>query len=119
MRDVAREAALACRSVMRRQLLPFVMSLALLGTAWQTRATDSAGDRPPVVVSNPPAASLATPLISVRRIPLFLQAPEADRRLVSDLEGVVSGLPNNSCVAVTEHGRLIYGVNETDRKSVV
>ncbi len=98
---------------MRRQLLPFVMSLALLGTAWQTRATDSAGDRPPVVVSNPPAASLATPLISVRRIPLFLQAPEADRRLVSDLEGVVSGLPNNSCVAVTEHGRLIYGANET------
>ena len=64
-------------------------------------------------MSNPPAASLATPLISVRRIPLFLQAPEADRRLVSDLEGVVSGLPNNSCVAVTEHGRLIYGANET------
>ncbi|MDP7410533.1 MAG: D-alanyl-D-alanine carboxypeptidase/D-alanyl-D-alanine-endopeptidase [Acidimicrobiales bacterium] len=97
---------------MRRMLLPVLLSTALLATTWQVRATDSTADRPPLPPTTPPTASLVTPLISVRRIPLFLQAPEADRRLVADLRDVASGLPDNSCVAVTEFDRLIYGFNE-------
>ncbi|HJL90379.1 MAG TPA: D-alanyl-D-alanine carboxypeptidase/D-alanyl-D-alanine-endopeptidase [Acidimicrobiales bacterium] len=98
--------------MIRRMLLPVLLSSALLAATWQVRSSDDAADRPPQPPMSPPAASLVTPLISVRRIPLFLQAPEADRRLVADLRDVVSGLPDSSCVAVTEFGRLIYGFNE-------
>ena len=112
MRDQFPERALPWRAVIRRMLLPVLLSSALLAATWQVRSSDDAADRPPQPPMSPPAASLVTPLISVRRIPLFLQAPEADRRLVADLRDVVSGLPDSSCVAVTEFGRLIYGFNE-------
>lgn len=92
--------------------MPAVLVLALIGTAWQVRATDAAADIPLAVPTTPPGVPVVTPLLSVRRIPLFLQAPEADRRLVADLNQVVRDLPDNTCIAVTEYGRLLYGHNE-------
>tara|TARA_Y100000590_G_scaffold173569_2_gene198458 strand:+ start:1979 stop:3412 length:1434 start_codon:yes stop_codon:yes gene_type:complete len=53
-------------------------------------------------------STLATPLFSARRVPVFLQAPIADKELKTELEKIVAQLPGLSCVNVLEDGRVIY-----------
>ena len=53
-------------------------------------------------------ASLITPLLSARRLPVFLQAPIADNELRSEVENLVAQLPGLSCVNLIEDGRVIF-----------
>ena len=100
--------------MIRRLALPLILLSVAVGATWQARATDAAADLPPDPPGSPVPATVSTPLFSARRVPLFLQAPEADRRLVADLDAVVADLPSRTCVAVTEYGRLLYGHNESE-----
>ena len=53
-------------------------------------------------------SSLLTPLLSARRVPVFLQAPIADRELKNELENLVAQLPGLSCINLLEDGRVIF-----------
>jgi len=96
-------------AVIRRLALPLLLVALAVGSAWQARVSDREHDRPPREASAIPPPEVRTPLFSVRRVPVFLQEPEADRRLVVSLEAAATALPDNSCVAVSESGRGRYG----------
>ena len=53
-------------------------------------------------------SALATPLFSARRVPVFLQAPIADKELKTELEKIDAQLPGLAGVNVLEDGRVIY-----------
>ena len=52
--------------------------------------------------------SLITPLLSARRLPVFLQAPIADNELRNEVENLVAQLPGLSCINLLEDGRVIF-----------
>ena len=97
------------RPVIRRIALPLLLVALAVGSAWQARASDEEHDRPPREPSAIPPPEVRTSLFSVRRVPIFLQEPEADRRLIVSLEESATALPGDSCVAVSESGRARYG----------
>ena len=97
------------RPVIRRIAFPLLLVALAVGSAWQARASDQEHDRPPREPSAIPPPEVRTPLLSVRRVPVFLQEPEADRRLIVSLEASATALPGDSCVAVSESGRARYG----------
>ncbi|HJO18734.1 MAG TPA: hypothetical protein QF865_00145, partial [Acidimicrobiales bacterium] len=86
--------------MIRRAVLPLLLVALALGSAWQARVSDQAHDRPPREASEIPPPEVRTPLFSIRRVPIFLQEPEADRRLLASLEESAAALPADSCVAV-------------------
>ncbi len=96
-------------AVIRRAVLPLLLVALAVGSAWQARVSDQAHDRPPREASEIPPPEVRTPLFSIRRVPIFLQEPEADRRLLASLEESAAALPADSCVAVSESGRERYG----------
>ena len=100
--------------VIRRLTLPLVLALAAGGAGIQACATDRAADVPPGPVLESVHGVSATPVLSARRIPVFLQAPVADRVLVGELDDVVGELPAGSCVSVAEHGRVLYAYRQED-----
>ena len=83
---------LAWRSVSRRLVLPlFLFTVAVLAGVQAQRTDGSASAYEPTAGRLP--ARTVTPLLSVRRVPEFLQAPTAVRNLRADLHGAVAGLP--------------------------
>ena len=69
--------------VIRRLIFPVVLAILAIGLFVQSKAADKDADRPALVVSEPAAPRLSTPLLSARRLPEQLQTPEANRRLVA------------------------------------
>ena len=59
----------------------------------------------------PESRAATTPIFSVRRIPEFLQAPTAKRRLNEALIAPVAALPAGTCLAVGEHGSDLFLMN--------
>jgi D-alanyl-D-alanine carboxypeptidase/D-alanyl-D-alanine-endopeptidase (penicillin-binding protein 4) len=96
--------------------LSLLLAVSALAAGW--RANDlSAPSNEAAVAATPAPKPVTTPLLSVRRAPVFLQAPVADAALVSGLDKRVSApSPTDTCVVVREGGRVIYTKNE--RKSV-
>ena len=62
-------------------------------------------------VSDTDSAGVGTPLLSVRRIPEFLQAPTAHRRLREALAEPVAALPTGTCLSVAEYGQELFSVD--------
>ena len=97
---------------MSQRLLVLVLLVAVGFAAYQTVATNRAIDSSLVAKSdetlNVKLSVLETPVISARRIPAFLQAPESDRVLRNELGPLVDEFPDGSCVVVIEKGRTIY-----------
>ena len=101
--------ALAWRPVNRRLVLPLLLlTVALLAGLQAQRTERSSAMYVPVAGAMP--ARAATPLFSVRRIPEFLQAPTAERKLTASLLGAVTALPDGTCLVVAEHGRRLYSL---------
>ena len=97
-----RPQPLAWRSVNRRLLLPlFLFTVAVLAGVQAQRTDGSAAAYEPTV-------GRLSAVLSVRRVPEFLQAPTAVRNLRADLHGAVAGLPEGTCVEVAEHGHQLY-----------
>jgi len=96
-------------SVIRRVAVPLLLFGIAIFSVWQAWLSDQEHDRPPREPPTIPPPELRTPLLSVRRVPVFLQEPEADRRLVEDLTATAQTLPDLSCVAISELGRERYG----------
>ena len=88
----------------RRLIFPLVLLTVALLAGLQAHRSDQAAGLHDLKLG-PEPLSAATPLLSIRRVPEFLQAPTADRRLRNDLSPAIAALPEGSCVAVSEHGR--------------
>ena len=100
--------------VIRRLALPLLLATAAGGAGLQACAADRAADMAPGPARESAYGVPATPVLSARRIPVFLQAPVADRTLVAELDAVVGKLPAESCVSVAEHGRVLYAYRPED-----
>lgn len=98
---------LSARTV--RRYVPLVLLLCTAVLAW--RAADVADIDDERVEPMLYERSLATPVLSARRIPLTLQAPVADDALRPAIDVVLSGSTANTCLVVTVDGRTIESRN--------
>jgi serine-type D-Ala-D-Ala carboxypeptidase/endopeptidase (penicillin-binding protein 4) len=62
-------------------------------------------EREPADPAEPVPAGPATPVLSARRVPELLAAPQADAALVTDLEALLAAQPGTECLVVTSGGR--------------
>ena len=96
--------------VRRRFLLPLTLLTAAVLAGLQAQRTDQvAGDWELRPGTEPLRAD--TPLLSIRRIPEFLQAPTADRRLREAVGGPMAELAEGTCLSVVEHGRQLVSID--------
>lgn len=93
----------------RRLLLPLVLLTVALLAGLQAQRTDRAAAAWDLRPGTEPLRA-ETPLLSIRRIPEFLQAPTADRRLRESVGGAMANLSEGTCLSVVEHGRQLVGV---------
>lgn len=79
------------------------LTLATVGTVAGMGAVsaEKQEERPPSEL--PP--SPATPVLSARRVPELLAAPQADAALVAELEALLATQPGTSCLVVSSAGR--------------
>jgi D-alanyl-D-alanine carboxypeptidase/D-alanyl-D-alanine-endopeptidase (penicillin-binding protein 4) len=102
-------------AIVRVAGLSLLLAVSAILAGWRANDVSSPSSEPAAVDTT--AKPVATPLLSVRRAPMFLQAPVADGVLVSGLDKRVTAVsPADTCVVVREGGRVIYSKNE--RKSV-
>ena len=95
-------------SMLKKMTVPLVL-LVISALAWFNASSldsQSGQESPPGVSEN--RSSLLTPLLSARRVPVFLQAPIADKELKNEVENLVAQLPGLSCINLLEDGRVIY-----------
>ena len=94
----------------RRLVLPLLLFTIAVLSGLQAQRTDlAAAAFDPVELGRPPSA-VATPALSVRRIPEFLQSPAAEQRLRNGLVAPVAALPPGTCLSVAEHGRDLFSM---------
>ncbi|MCU1351772.1 MAG: dac [Acidimicrobiales bacterium] len=92
---------------MRRTVLPVLLlttALVLAGLGWRTGTSDAAA-------SGSTTRAATTPILSARRIPVWLAAPVADAKLRQALDGVVAASPSATCLVVSARGRVIFEHN--------
>lgn len=91
----------------------FAVALGVLGTVggllwWFT------GPAVEVASGSPPPESLTTPLLSARRIPVWLGAATGARSLRNELQGPLSELPESSCVLFESEGAVLVSQRSGD-----
>lgn len=87
------------------RLLPTFAFAAVSLVAGLGAVDAEAADDAPVSVAGP---SVATPVLSPRRVPALLVAPAADRRLVAGLTDLLARQPGVACLTVSAVGRTIF-----------
>ncbi len=95
----------------RRLVLPLALLTVAVLAGVQAQRTDRAAAVSRASESAPDVASAGTPVLSVRRVPEFLQAPTAHRRLREALAAPVSVLPPGTCLSVSEHGHDLFSLD--------
>ena len=98
--------------MLRRLTLPVVLTLTMCIGGFQAWHTDRASVAALAERVDAPAPS-ATPLLSVRRAPAWLQRPRADAALTAALDAVMAASPPDTCLVVRDNGRVLYSRNAT------
>ena len=94
--------------MVKKMAVPLVL-LVVSVLAWFNAASlDSQSGKELVPAVSDSRSSLLTPLLSARRVPVFLQAPMADKELKNQVENLVAQLPGLSCINLLEDGRVIF-----------
>lgn len=94
---------------MRRWALPIVLLVVLLvagGLAWRAEA-DTAGAAEPL----PATAEVVTPVLSARRVPVWLLRPGGAERLDLALQEFLDQSPDPACLVVESGGQRVVDVN--------
>ena len=95
-------------SMVKKMTVPLVL-LVISALAWfNASSLDSQSGQEFVPAVSENRSSLVTPLLSARRVPVFLQAPIADKELRNEVESLVAQLPGLSCINLLEDGRVIF-----------
>jgi D-alanyl-D-alanine carboxypeptidase/D-alanyl-D-alanine-endopeptidase (penicillin-binding protein 4) len=97
----------------RRLTLPVVLMLTMCISGFEAWHTDRAS----VVAlagadANAPSPAV-TPMLSVRRAPVWLQRPKADAALTTALDAIMTASPPDTCLVVRDNGRVLYSRNAT------
>ena len=94
--------------MLKRYIIPCVFLILAGASFLQSTSLDK--QTPSLLITSKSSAisEISTPLFSARRVPIFLQAPVADRQLKKDIEKIVAQLPGLSCVNVLENERVVY-----------
>lgn len=92
---------------MRRLLLPFLLAV-LCAASVAAAARVDADPAPPAPIGD---RSPVTPVLSARRVPAYVAAPVADRRLRAALQDLVSRSPAATCLSVEVGGRTVFASN--------
>jgi serine-type D-Ala-D-Ala carboxypeptidase/endopeptidase (penicillin-binding protein 4) len=105
-----------------RTLATVVVALALLTAAPVTSAAPrgaeaQAQDPAQAQDAAPPTAALATPVLSARRVPELLRAGIADDRMRAAIEPLLATAPADSCVVVSNGGRVVVDRNGDQPKA--
>lgn len=94
---------------MRRWLLPVVLLVVALGAGALAWRSEAAADADPEPV--PDAPELATPVLSARRVPVWLLRPGGAERLDLALQPFVASSPQPACLVVESGGDRIVDLN--------
>ncbi|MEZ5381261.1 MAG: D-alanyl-D-alanine carboxypeptidase/D-alanyl-D-alanine-endopeptidase [Microthrixaceae bacterium] len=81
-----------------------VVGAALVVTGWRLDGTQA------VASETPSGNELATPMVSVRRIPELLLRPVADLRMAQSLAPLAEQSPPDSCISIGQAGSTAYGL---------
>src|SRR5688500_14394009 len=93
-------------AIVRVAGLSLLLAVSAILAGWRANDVSAPATEPAAVTAT--AKPVTTPLLSVRRAPLFLQAPVADGALVSGLDKrVTAASPADTCVVVREGGRVV------------
>lgn len=99
---------------MRQWLFPLALVLIAAFASWQAVTTDAAlAETIELETSISTEPPLATPLLSVRRTPEFLQEPLLVENLAASLGELVNTFPSQSCLAVSIDGQQVFAHNPT------
>src|SRR4051794_36530988 len=93
----------------RRFFVPTVFALIALVLGWA--AVEAGSGEPAAEGSSRPPKAPATPLLSARRLAPYLVAPIADGKLHEQLDDVIAGSPDDTCLTVSVGGRVLYEHN--------
>ena len=97
---------------MRRWALPIVLlavAVAAAGLAWRAEAST---DDP--VEPTPEAAELSTPVLSARRVPVWLLRPGGAESLDLALQPFLAESPQPACLVVESGGERIVDLNSSE-----
>jgi serine-type D-Ala-D-Ala carboxypeptidase/endopeptidase (penicillin-binding protein 4) len=98
---------------MSRRWAAVAVAFALVTTVGQTAASASTTSTLPATAHPPLTQTLATPVLSARRLPTLLEAPVADSRLLAALAPIVAHANPTSCLEVKVDGRRVDDVHGT------
>ncbi len=80
---------------------------------YQAIAAERDAQPEPFPVGPAGTASLATPILSARRVPEQIAVPAAEEALAAELATVVSSLPPQTCLVVEHADRRVFEMNPT------
>ena len=89
----------------RRHLLPPILAMVAVAAGMLGLRSVPPASGEPLEVAGPPGAA---PVLSARRVPVVLATPIGDRRLREGIASLATGLPQPSCVFVSEGGRVLF-----------
>lgn len=96
--------------MLRRVPLPVVLVLTIAVATIEAWRVDRAA-APALAGATQESPAVVTPLVSVRRVPEWLQRPIGDRALATALDTVMAQSPPDSCLVVHAGERILYRRN--------
>ncbi|MEZ5322707.1 MAG: D-alanyl-D-alanine carboxypeptidase/D-alanyl-D-alanine-endopeptidase [Microthrixaceae bacterium] len=101
------------RKATTQVLAALLLLSALASVAWAYRLESRRTRRlnAPVAATPPPSRSLVTPVLSLRRTPQWLVAPQAARRLAAALDPLMATVPPTTCVLVADSTGTVFSRN--------
>jgi len=94
--------------MLKKMLVPLVLFILSALSWFNAESLDGQSGKELMPAVSDSGNSLVTPLLSARRVPVFLQAPIADKELKNEVENLVAELPGLSCINLLEDGRVIF-----------
>mgnify|MGYP001172190072 CR=1 FL=1 len=95
-------------SMLKKMAVPLLLLVVSIFAWLNALSLNSQSGQESTSLTSDERTSVETPLLSARRIPVFLQAPIADEELKVGVENLAAQLPGLSCINLLEDGRVIF-----------
>ena len=94
--------------MLKKMAVPLLLLIVSVFAWFNALSLNSQSGQESTSLTSNERTSVETPLLSARRIPVFLQAPIADNELKLEVENLAAQLPGLSCINLLEDGRVIF-----------